>query len=320
MPCQLPGRFVRVACESANPVPGPQAPRPQPTILDEGGGCGQEQGRAARTGSVARNANAHGSRMVAPNSHDTPETPCEAADGTAAVRESSPSSSPSPRAGQSFRPYHQGQLDVFCAVYAVVNALRSVQPLGMGQARRLFNDVLLDLSRDADAFRAVLYNATDHDALVRMVLERARRDVVPLRVERPFAASPALRVTGRVGPDASSPARRAHGPDASPQPTPRAVWEKLLGWLSGGLGRAAVLRFHRYLPFKGDPVISHWTAAGIPLGDTLFLHDSSRESNAIHVIERGGFVTAPEHLSDDRLLLVEPRCLYLLEVESQDAP
>lgn len=258
--------------------------------------------------------------MVSPNSHDTPEAPCEAADGTAATREPS---SPSPRTGradQSFQPYHQGQLDVFCAVYAVANALRSVHPLGMGQARRLFNDVLLDLSRDADAFRSVLYNATDHDALVRAVLERARRDVLPLRVERPFAASPALRVTGRVDPDASSSVRRGHGPDASPQPTPRAVWEALAGWLCGGPGRAAVLRFHRYLPFKGDPVISHWTAAGIPLGDTLFLHDSSRESNAIHVIERGGFVTAPEHLSDDRLLLVEPRCLYLLEIEPQGAP
>ncbi|MBZ2171117.1 hypothetical protein [Nitratidesulfovibrio sp. SRB-5] len=256
--------------------------------------------------------------MVASNSHHTPEAPHGTAEGSAAARE--------PSSCASFQPYHQGQLDVFCAVYAVANALRSVHPLGMGQARRLFNDVLLDLSRDADAFRTVLYNATDHDALVRAVLECARRDVVPLRVERPFATSPALRVTGRVGPDASAPARRAygpdaslpdrwgHGPDASPQPTPRAVWETLVGWLCGGTGRAAVLRFHRYLPFKGDPVISHWTAAGIPLGDTLFLHDSSRESNAIHVIERGGFVTAPEHLSDDRLVLVEPRCLYLIDV------
>lgn len=262
--------------------------------------------------------------MVAPNSHDTPEAPREAVDGSADAREQSSSASlapsSSPRAGQSFQPYHQGQLDVFCAVYAVANALRSVHPLGMGQARRLFNDVLLDLARDADAFRAVLYNATDHDALVRTVLECVSRDLVPLRVERPFADSPPLRVTGRVGPDASSSVRRLLGPDASPQPMPRAVWEALVGWLCGGAGRAAVLRFHRYLPFRGDPVISHWTAAGIPLGDTLFLHDSSRESNAIHVIERGGFVTAPEHLSDDRLLLVEPRCLYLLEIEPQGAP
>uniref|UniRef100_B8DSC5 Peptidase C39-like domain-containing protein n=1 Tax=Nitratidesulfovibrio vulgaris (strain DSM 19637 / Miyazaki F) TaxID=883 RepID=B8DSC5_NITV9 len=244
--------------------------------------------------------------MVAPNFHHTPEAPHGTAEGSAAGRE--------PSSCASFQPYHQGQLDVFCAVYAVANALRSVHPLGMGQARRLFNDVLLDLSRDADAFRSVLYNATDHDALVRAVLECARRDVVPLRVERPFAASPALRVTGRVGADASAAGRGGRGPDGAAQPTPRAVWETLVGWLCGGTGRAAVLRFHRYLPFKGDPVISHWTAAGIPLGDTLFLHDSSREANAIHVIERGGFVTAPEHLSDDRLVLVEPRCLYLIDV------
>lgn len=274
--------------------------------------------------------------MVAPNSHDTPKARPEATDASSAVREPSrPASTPpspetgqagqpgqsgqSGQAGQSGQPYHQGQLDVFCAVYAVANALRSVHPLGMGQARRLFNEVLLDLARDTDALRAVLYNATDHDALVRTVLERASRDVVPLRVERPFAASPALRVTGRVGPDASAAGRGGRGPDGAAQPTPRAVWEALVGWLCGGAGRAAVLRFHRYLPFKGDPVISHWTAAGIPLGDTLFLHDSSREANAIHVIERGGFVTAPEHLSDDRLLLVEPRCLYLLEIEAQGA-
>ncbi|WP_353120407.1 hypothetical protein [Nitratidesulfovibrio sp.] len=255
--------------------------------------------------------------MVAPNSHDTPGAAPGAthgaADRSATVREQSPSS-PSPRAGQSFQPFHQGQLDVLCAVYAVVNALCSVRQLGIGQARRLFNEVLLDLARDAESFRAVLYNATDHDALVRAVLERASRDVVPLRVERPFATSPALRVTGRVGPDASGAARGGRGPDASPQPTPRAVWEHLAGWLADGPERAAVLRFHRYLPFRGDPVISHWTAAGRLLGDTLFLHDSSREANAIHVIERGGFVTAPEHLSDDKLLLVEPRCLYLIDV------
>ncbi len=242
--------------------------------------------------------------MDAPNSDDTPETPPGEADRPAVAQ-------------TPLHPFHQGQLDVFCAVYAVVNALRSVHPVGIGQARRLFNEVLLDLARDADGLRAVLYNATDHDALVRAVLDRAGRDVADLRVVRPFAGTPALRVTGRVGPDASGghrpPARKTHGPDAAAQPTPRVVWETLAGWLAGGPARAAVLRFHRYLPFRGDPVVSHWTAAGRLLGDTLFLHDSSREPNAIHFMERGGFVTAPEHLCDDRLLLVEPRCLYLME-------
>nr|GBO96646.1 hypothetical protein RVX_1685 [Nitratidesulfovibrio sp. HK-II] len=243
-----------------------------------------------------------GGRMVAPNADDMPETPPRAGDRPAAAQ----------------APFHQGQLDVLCAVYAVVNALRSVHPLGIGQARRLFNEALLDLARDADGLRAVLYNATDHVALVRAVLDRASRDVADLRMTRPFADAPALRVTGRMGPDSSDGQRRSGrgnpAPDATPQPTARAVWEALAGWLSGGAGRTAVLRFHRYLPFRGDPVISHWTAAGLLLGDTLFLHDSSREPNAVHSIERGGFVTAPEHLSDDRLLLVEPRCLHLIEV------
>ncbi len=267
--------------------------------------------------------------MVAPNATDS------LSDTSAVMSPATPeaphTSGNSPAAGQAPPPpFHQGQLDVFCAVYAVINALRAVHPLAMGQARRLFNEVLLDLARDAEGLRTVLYNATDHDALVRAVLDRASRDVVALRVTRPFAAAPALRVTGRVGPDASGGPRSAarsgahnkhnshtshtsHAPDATPQPTPRALWQTLTGWLSDGHARGAVLRFHRYLPFRGDPVVSHWTAAGRLLGETLFLHDSSREANAVHQIEQGGFVTAPEHLSDDRLLLVEPRCLYLLE-------
>lgn len=261
--------------------------------------------------------------MAAPNSTDTPPNTSTVTSADRPEAPQAPGSSPA--AGQPpSPPFHQGQLDVLCAVYAVINALRAVHPLAMGQARRLFNEVLLDLARDAEGLRAVLYNATDHDALVRAVLARASRDVVALRVTRPFAAAPALRVTGRVGADASGGPRSVgrhgrhdpphlHGPDATLQPTPRALWQALAGWLSGGPARGAVLRFHRYLPFRGDPVISHWTAAGRLLGETLFLHDSSRESNAIHQIEQDGFVTAPEHLSDDRLLLVEPRCLYLLE-------
>ncbi len=264
--------------------------------------------------------------MVAPNSTARPKNTSAVTSAAAPEAPQAPGNSSAAGSPPSL-PFHQGQLDVFCAVYAVINALRAVHPLAMGQARRLFNEVLLDLARDAEGLRAVLYNATDHDALVRAVLDRASRDVVALRVTRPFADAPALGVTGRVGPDASggshngaragAPCFRGHhgqhGPDATPQPTPRALWQALAGWLSGGPARGAVLRFHRYLPFRGDPVISHWTAAGRLLGETLFLHDSSRESNAIHQIEQSGFVTAPEHLSDDRLLLVEPRCLYLLE-------
>lgn len=224
-----------------------------------------------------------------------------------------------PAAGNAaVQPFHQGQLDVFCAVYAVVNALRSVHPVGIGQGRRLFNEVVLDLARDEAALRAVLYNATDHDALARTVLDHARREVAELRVVRPFARAPALRVTGRAESRAANGRRHTrrcgHVPDAVAQPVPREVWDALAGWLAGGRARAAVLRLHRYLPFRGDPVVSHWTAAGHLCGDLMALYDSSREPGAIHSVERDGFVTAPEHLSDDRLLLVEPRCLYLLEV------
>lgn len=247
----------------------------------------------------------------------SPESPSGNTDEQPAARASGPASESAPdrQAAAQSQPFHQGQLDVLCGVYAVLNALRAVHPLGMGQARRLFNEVLLDLAHDRQAMHAVLYNVTDHAALVEATLDRAARDVAALRVVRPFPHAPGVRVAGRAShePPAASRSGRRVAPDASAQPTPRAVWETLSGWLLGGRARAAVLRFHRYLPFRGDPVVSHWTAAGRMLGDMLALFDSSREPNAVHCIDRRGFVTAPEHLDDDRLLLIEARCLYLIE-------
>lgn len=69
-------------------------------------------------------------------------------------------------------PYHQGQLDFFCAVYSVINALRLTYGIDLAQSRRIFGTALLELSSQSALWRAVLSNHTGHHWVVRYMLGR----------------------------------------------------------------------------------------------------------------------------------------------------
>lgn len=188
------------------------------------------------------------------------------------------------------QPFYQGQLDVFCALYAVLNALQLTHGLGMGQARRIFTETLEDIARDASLLHVTLYNETDYTWLVEQVLTRyglCPNAPFPLTATRPFSSSTV--------------------------PTPRLLWGTLSGWLAGGPRRTAVFRFHRYLPFRGDPLIRHWSTVRELENDTLVLHDSSHEPNAVLSIHRDAFGTTRDSMGNGRLLLVEAPSVWLLE-------
>jgi hypothetical protein len=64
------------------------------------------------------------------------------------------------------KPFYQGKLDTFCAIYAVLNALRLTHNIRVLKARDILNETLLGLSASPEAFRAVLEQETDYCGLV----------------------------------------------------------------------------------------------------------------------------------------------------------
>lgn len=186
------------------------------------------------------------------------------------------------------KPFHQGKLDVFCAIYAVLNGLKITHGLRTLRARDILHETLLALSTNQDAFRAVLEQRTDYVRLVDGMLHIQCRKL-PLRVERPFADE-----TTRV----------ASGSDA--------VWNACARWLHGGPSRAILFRFLRYMAPEVPPLNKHWTTVCRMEGDTLHFFDCSHEEEAVYKVTRSGFVTRPEDVRADCLICIEPYTMRFL--------
>ncbi|MBO4300139.1 MAG: hypothetical protein J5861_00905 [Desulfovibrio sp.] len=183
------------------------------------------------------------------------------------------------------KPFYQGKLDTFCAIYAVLNALRLTHSLRTLKARDILNDTLMGLSRSPDALRAVLEQTTDYCTLVDAML-RAQARVYPLCVEKPFA----LQDT----------------------PTSEDFWTCCRDWLAPEEPRAVLFRFQRFMK-PGSPAISrHWTVADRISDDIMHLFDSSHDAEAILNVRRDSFVTRLEEVSQERLLHIQPVTLRLL--------
>ena len=59
-------------------------------------------------------------------------------------------------------PAYQGQLDVFCAAYAVINAMRHINATRLLTCRAILHEALLDAARDEESFCALLEQRTDY--------------------------------------------------------------------------------------------------------------------------------------------------------------
>lgn len=187
------------------------------------------------------------------------------------------------------QPFHQGQLDVFCAIYAVLNGLRLVRNIRPLVARDILHDTLLDLAARPEAFRKVLHQQTDYYDLVDALLEKHVRKW-HVKVAAPF-------------PERQAPPVSAH-----------VLWNCLAHWLSLWPPRAVLLRFVRFLPFDGRPFIHHWTCSGAVQGNTLRLFDSSLAEGALHTLEREQVITDASAVACDKVL-IEPSSLRLLSIE-----
>ena len=89
------------------------------------------------------------------------------------------------------KPFFQGKLDTFCAIYAVLNALRLTHGIQTLKARDILNETLLSLAEKPGALRAVLEQDTDYMQLVDDMIQ-ARQQRYPLLVEKPFAEGEAV--------------------------------------------------------------------------------------------------------------------------------
>lgn len=158
------------------------------------------------------------------------------------------------------RSMYQGEIDVFCAPYAVLNALRHLYGLRLLACRALFHETLLYEAQDLHNWKEFLNQETDYCDIVDNMLMRMQL-AVPLRVDAPFTPSTT--------------------PDV---PT---LWQYLQDFLSAPVdSRALVFQFIRYFPKDRTTDIKHWTCVHTINEENLLLFDSSRNEGALDCIKR----------------------------------
>jgi len=243
----------------------------------------------------------------------------------------------------NLKPYYQGQLDYFCAIYALINALRLTRGLQLHQGRDILGSALLELSARPLLWRSLLQNRTDSYWLVDYLLGRFCRDgALALRVGKL-----PLRSSSPIG-DLSQKGLAQWLELQSPQPvyledlreedlyrstvfegtgtglpwSGEDLRQLLRLWLPGGLlssissglssRRCLLLRFHRFIAPE-TLLISHWSTGREFQRQGITLFDCTISQKAIHHLPLRRCAFHPEKLGRERLLALEPESLYFLE-------
>lgn len=220
------------------------------------------------------------------------------------------------------RRYFQGTLDFACGIYAVINALACTHSIELPRARRIFQEILTELAAMPYLFSAFCRNDTDHYWLVRCMLARTgSRYNYRLKLFQPFSNCLLPRSEEEAGvhapvldlylPEKEDAAGPLHPEDARQEVL--AVWEALSFWLDQPVRqhvrRAAVFRFHRFMPPLSQPVVSHWTTGCSMRSGLLKLHDASSEKGAVLEISRTDLLPSGSGLP---LLRIVPESLVLI--------
>lgn len=220
--------------------------------------------------------------------------------------------------------YYQGQLDFFCAIYAVINALTALYSLTLAQARVLLASMLSDVSKQPDIWRATLENKTDfHWLAEHMLLACGKGASYPVKVFRPFSAMRDIPESAADLREAKPYADIGLAEDFQGSGPERAeiIWSKLEDWLdysdeqpqSGTVWRVAVLRFHRYIQYLEAPVVSHWSVADRRSNGLICLRDASKEENAIYSFTKSATAFSKEDVSASRTVRIEPESVFFVE-------
>lgn len=181
------------------------------------------------------------------------------------------------------KPFYQGKLDVFCAMYAVINGLRLTHKIHTLKGRDILNNTLFGLAGEPKLFRAVLDQKTDYVFLVDRMLALIQKKY-PLEVARPFGAE--------------------NLPDA------QVFWQTCQEWLNPNgapaENRAIVCRFCRYQKLGEAAIVKHWTTVA-KMDDTFMnLFDSSHEADSIRNIRRDNIAVSQRDVDAARFLHMQP--------------
>lgn len=218
--------------------------------------------------------------------------------------------------------FHQGQLDFFCAVYAVINALNALYGINLTQARTLFATILSDISRHPALWHITLTNNTDFHWLVAHMLLGCRKGAsYPVRVFRPFMREREIPESAAELADACSFILEADGAVLFHPQNAAPAWAALEKWLpetaarprAGTARRVALVRFHRYMRHVEAPVVSHWSVMDYREGGTFHLRDASKEENALYSLDRAVTVFAPALVTEKHTVRIEPESVYFVE-------
>ena len=231
-----------------------------------------------------------------------------------------------PKTG-SLPPVHQGDIDVFCAAYAVINAVRKIHGTRLLICRDLLRDALMEIASDTDCFWYILTQQISHeiwlDKSLQMCARRGLIDfVVPFPSNAGKKADAGPTMDAGADEDAETDAGIPAGPDdldnldylkyldeqtgqefdARQHPedaiSPAELWTTLENWFMVNPQRAAVFHFVRWLlpDAKGSwSIIEHWTCAGELRDNRLFLYDSAQGNFVLQSIAREDIVCSVQH-------------------------
>lgn len=182
------------------------------------------------------------------------------------------------------QPFYQGKVDTFCALYAVLNALQILFGLRSGPARELFNDVLVAASKDEPSFRDVLNLKTDYQDFLDLALKTASSKY-PFTVKKPWNSYSQLKQSELVS--------------------------LFRTWAAPEIPATVLFRFCRYMPFRGAPIVEHWTCAHFCDESHLQLFDCSREDGSVHALPLDAMFSFPEDRGME-YFVIQPWSIHLL--------
>lgn len=189
------------------------------------------------------------------------------------------------------KPFFQGKLDTFCAIYAVLNAYRLLFGMRTIKAREILNETLIEVSANRKEFEKILNQETDYVALVDHLLQKYSKKL-SYKYTKPYAGGQKL--------------------------SSQELWDVLREWLGSypevNRNRTVVFRFLKFVSPGKAPLNRHWTTGEYVKDDYIHLFDSSHEAEAILNVNRHAFVTDAKDIDADRLILIPPDSIRLLAI------
>lgn len=188
------------------------------------------------------------------------------------------------------KPFYQGKIDTFCAIYAVLNGFRLINGIRTAKARDILNDTLMNLALRPADFYSVLNQKTDYIFLVDELLH---------------TWAPKMRI-GVITPFKNKTSENE-------------FWDTCKNWVEEdgqARERSIIFRFLRFIKPANPAINRHWTTAEHIKKDTLHLFDCSHEAEAILNVNRNSFVTDPDRVDKEHLLYIQPDSVRFLKLDA----